>query len=299
MSLFSVVPLLSCFLSKLASPSAWVRGYSCCVSKIDYVPICANPTSHNNDLFHVTVSDPWMESFRFGQSIRALLSDLWTIEDEEITLACADGYLWRLEVFLRELLAMESLGALERHCSSGSSVLRCISEGHRRMLAVVDDLQCRFDPSDEHSERTPVIPSLSGGVGRPQFDIPQSQLEFLLQVGFSVPRISCLLGVSVSTVRRRMTLYGLSVQSLYTPLNNEQLDAIVSELQGQFPTAGNRQMCGLLRARGIRIQFHRIREAQRRVDPEGSFMRRLHSLYRRRYSVAGPQHLWHMMETIS
>ena len=75
-------------------------------------------------------------------------------------------------------------------------------------------------------------------------------------------------------------------------MSDDQLDMIVSEIQAQFPTAGNRQMCGLLRARGVRIQFHRVREAQRCVDPEGSFMRRLHSLYRRRYSVAGPQHLW-------
>ena len=77
-------------------------------------------------------------------------------------------------------------------------------------------------------------------------------------------------------------------------MSDDQLDMIVSEIQAQFPTAGNRQMCGLLRARGVRIQFHRVREAQRRVDPEGSFMIRLHSLYRRRYSVAGPQHLWHI-----
>lgn len=151
-----------------------------------------------------------------------------------------------------------------------------------------------FYPPDEHSERTSVVSLLSEGVGRPRFDIPQCQLEFLLQLGFSVPRISCLLGVSVSTVHRRMTFYGFSVQSLYTSLNDEQLDAIVSEIQVRFPTAGNRQMCGLLRLSGIRIQFHRIREAQRRVDPEGSFMRRLYSLYRPMYSVAGPQHLWHI-----
>ena len=53
-------------------------------------------------------------------------------------------------------------------------------------------------------------------------------------------------------------------------------------------------MYGLLSSRGVRVQFHQIRESQSRVDPEGSFMCRLHCLYRRRYSVAGPQHLWHI-----
>ena len=42
----------------------------------------------------------------------------------------------------------------------------------------------------------------------------------MLPAGFSVPQISRLVGVSVNTVRRRMTLYGLSVQSLYSPLND-------------------------------------------------------------------------------
>ena len=113
------------------------------------------------------------------------------------------------------------------------------------MLLVMKGEQCHN--LKEHLERTLAVVSLTGGVGRPRFDVPQNQLEFLLHVGFSVPQISRLVGVSVSTVRRRMTLYGLSVQSLYTPFNDDQLDGIVSELQAQFPTAGNRQMYGLLR----------------------------------------------------
>ena len=36
---------------------------------------------------------------------------------------------------------------------------------------------------------------------------------------------------------------------------------------------------------------HTISSSKRSLDPEGSFM---HSLYRHRYSVAGPQHLWHI-----
>ena len=144
-----------------------------------------------------------MESFRFGQSIRALVSDISRLDDREINLECAEGYEYRLEVCLRELLAMESIGVQEQQYGPGSDVLRCISEAHTRMVAVVDGLQ-RF-----YGERFPLSVSgptvlCSGGVGRPRFDIPQSQLEFLLQVGFSVPRISSLVGVSVSTVRRRM-----------------------------------------------------------------------------------------------
>jgi hypothetical protein len=44
----------------------------------------------------------------------------------------------------------------------------------------------------------------------------------------------------------------------------------------------------------MRVQFHRVRESQSRIDPEGSMLRRLQYLRRRYYSVRGPQHLWHV-----
>ena len=44
----------------------------------------------------------------------------------------------------------------------------------------------------------------------------------------------------------------------------------------------------------IRVPFHRVRECQSRVDPEGSFMRKLKYLNRRQYTVPGPQWLWHI-----
>ena len=231
------------------------------------------------------------ESYAPGQSMRALLCDLSSLREGEVTLEQADGYLWRLEVLHRELVAMDAFGLLETS-GPGAEVLRCVGEAHRRMAEVVEELQLTSGLDEEHHDQPYV--TLSGAVGRPRFEIPRAQLEFLLQAGFSVPQIAHLICVSISTVRRRMTRYALSVRSMYSSLTDDQLDSLVSEIQGQFPNAGNRQMYGLLSSRGVRVQFHRIRESQSRVDPEGSFMRRLHCLYRRRYSVAGPQHLWHI-----
>ena len=53
-------------------------------------------------------------------------------------------------------------------------------------------------------------------------------------------------------------------------------------------------MYGHLISCGIRVQFYRVRESQRRTDPQGSMIRKLHNLKRRRYYVPGPQHLWHI-----
>ena len=116
----------------------------------------------------------------------------------------------------------------------------------------------------------------------------------MLEAQFSVPRIAIILGVSIRTVRRRMSDYNLTVRMFYANISDEELDRIVAEIQQQFPTCGNRQMQGHLLSRGIRVQQHRVRESQRRVDPAGSIMRRLRIIHRRRYHVNGPQALWHI-----
>ena len=91
-----------------------------------------------------------------------------------------------------------------------------------------------------------------------------------------------------------MSTFDLSIRSTYTTFTNEQLDEIVSVAQQEHLNWGNRQMYGHLISQGVRVPFHRVREAQRRIDPQGSVMRRLRSLSRRCYSVPGPQHLWHI-----
>lgn len=67
---------------------------------------------------------------------------------------------------------------------------------------------------------------------------------------------------------------------------------IVSE----FPNCGYRQMRGNLRARGFNIQWNRIRDSMRRVDPQGILMRalRLTTVSRRTYFVQVPLSMWHI-----
>ena len=53
----------------------------------------------------------------------------------------------------------------------------------------------------------------SSSVGRPRFDIPRRQLQFLIESGFTGPQSAAIIGVSLTTVRRRMSDYGLYVTS--------------------------------------------------------------------------------------
>lgn len=136
----------------------------------------------------------------------------------------------------------------------------------------------------------------SGCRGRPSFDIPKEQIELFLEYNFSLPQISEMLGVSLSTVTRRLKDYGLSVTQTYSTISNTELDEITQQLVSEFPNCGYRRMIGFLRARGINVQQIRVREAMKRSDPEGVLLRSLQltPISRRVYNVISPLALWHL-----
>lgn len=130
--------------------------------------------------------------------------------------------------------------------------------------------------------------------GRPRIQITQEQLEYLLQMGFSGPHIADILSVSLSTVRRRMHQYRLSINSLYSIITDQDLDILVADIKQQFPNCGYRLMHGHLLRQGHRITQARVREVLHRVDPEGVVIRWTSAVQRRKYSVASPLSLWHV-----
>ena len=130
--------------------------------------------------------------------------------------------------------------------------------------------------------------------GRPKFDIRKEQIEHLLCLHFTCPKIASLLGVSLRTVRRRMTEYGLSVSGLYSEISNCELDRLVSEIHSSFPNCGYRMMNGHLRQRGIHVTQARIQSSMHRVDPEGVTLRWREAIQRRKYRVSRPLALWHI-----
>ena len=115
----------------------------------------------------------------------------------------------------------------------------------------------------------------TGSPGRPKFNIPYEQLNFLLERRFTVGQISALLGVSSRTVERRLQEFGLSVRATYADISEEHLDSTVNQILATFPNTGYKRMSGYLRTRGIRIQQRRIRESKRRVDPQGTLLQAL------------------------
>lgn len=193
-----------------------------------------------------------------------------------------DEVLVQLELVYREVVACQLYRELDAHQELS---LQHLIQAIQLVTEETDNSATRkYQAPAVHSERR----------GRPRFDIPRHQISSMLEMRFTVPSIADILGVSVRTVRRRMTDFNLSIRAMYSELTDEQLDVIVEEIQRQFPTCGNKQMLGHLHSRRIRVQQHRVRESQRRVDPAGSVMRRLTTINRRRYRVSEPGALWHI-----
>ena len=219
-------------------------------------------------------------------TLRRVVSDLVPFQQGgAIPSDVIESFSISLELVYRELLAKESLEGIT---VAESEACDCV----RRSLGILANMAELNRMNELHFTQTE--PVRDGQIGRPKFCISYEQLFMLLEHRFSVPQISDQLGVSVSTVRRRMAEYNLSVSATYATITSSELDSLVREIQTLFPMCGNRQMQGHLLARGYRIQQHRIREAQRRIDPQGSVLRRLSTIHRRVYSVPAPLSLWYI-----
>lgn len=222
--------------------------------------------------------------------LQRLLHDLdMFIDGRVISDTSLDTFIVLLEFVYREMIALDltatapqlNLTSIMGFLQNALSIARLIRES--RELS-----------NSSHHLQLQVPLHHTGLVGRPCILISLEQLSYLIENRFSVPQIADLLGVSIRTVRRRMTEFGLSITAQYSVLSDQDLEEIVQRIQQQFPMCGNKQMQGHLVSMGYRVQQHRVRDTQRRLDPHGSVMRRLHILNRRTYSVPAPLSLYHM-----
>uniref|UniRef100_A0A9J8D144 Integrase core domain-containing protein n=1 Tax=Cyprinus carpio carpio TaxID=630221 RepID=A0A9J8D144_CYPCA len=136
----------------------------------------------------------------------------------------------------------------------------------------------------------------SQGCGRPRIHFSRERLIHFLKLGLPQETISKILGVSRTTIYRRMRECDLSVTSLYSSCTDEELDSLVSEIKSTMPNIGYRVVRGALLAKGHRVQWDRICASMHRVDGLGvlSRMSQLGCVARRTYSVPYPKYLVHI-----
>lgn len=151
------------------------------------------------------------------QSLVALVSDWPNSSDAAVlSVAVAEGFRWRIQVIYRDLLAKGAAGELQDY---EEDVKDLMAQAYDQVVKVVERLE-RELPQDDNSD---VAVVRTGFAGRPSFDIPNRLLNYLLDIHLSVPKIARIVGVSISTVRRRMTQYGLSVHDTYSVISEEEL----------------------------------------------------------------------------
>ena len=106
------------------------------------------------------------------QSLQALISDLGDGSDIFYTHEVADGYKWRIEMIYRDLLAQELVNSLQ---DSENEALEYLAEAYNAISHFIEALP----PSEGHLVST-AQQVLDGTVGRPYFEIPLSQLKYLI-----------------------------------------------------------------------------------------------------------------------
>ena len=130
-----------------------------------------------------------------------------------------------------------------------------------RSLSYLAEIEVNMAESSSIGCVTSTVPSSnehSIHVGRPKFNITREQIQHLLELHFSCPKIACLFGVSLRTIIRRMAEYELSVSNFYANISDEELERQVNIIRVIYPNCGYRMMDGHLRQRGIRITQSRL-----------------------------------------
>jgi hypothetical protein len=113
----------------------------------------------------------------------------------------------------------------------------------------------------------------------------------LKEMNYSLKQIAEFLGVSRTTLYRRLRDHGISK---YTSMTNEELDENVRVIKQSHPNDGEVLVQGHLRRLNVHVPRQSLRDSIHRVDAWGVASRRRRAVRRRIYSVPYPNYIWHM-----
>ena len=125
----------------------------------------------------------------------------------------------------------------------------------------------------ENRRSTACFPSTEASTGgRPRFRVTKDQIETLRETGMNWKTIALTPGSTLYRRRQEFGLYESFVDIVY-----EELYTVITGMLSQTPYAGESYVSGGLRARGIFVQRHRIRDILSEIDPVGRALESCHS----------------------
>ena len=156
---------------------------------------------------------------------------------------------YRFELILLTVMQIEytNIGSFEFIAALGQLLLEV-----REVLESL--LYCEHTKNDSRC-----LFLVSGEAGRPSFEIGYDVLLFFIEHGFNARRISEMLGVSKSTVFRRLRQYSLSTKPDGIYITDKELDEEIDLAVKDFPYFGIRRMKGLSCSKNINVSWQRIR----------------------------------------
>ena len=128
-------------------------------------------------------------------------------------------------------------------------------------------------------------------LGRPLIPVNLEEVKELRSLNYKWKQIAIFLGVSRSTLYRRLREHGINN---FTSLTEEQLDAIVHDVKKTHPHDGEVLVQGHLRSINVQVPRQALRNSIHRVDSSGVAMCSTSTIRRRIYSVPYPNFVWHL-----
>ena len=177
------------------------------------------------------------------------------------------------------------------------SKIKILSES---LQGVVDCVEKKLYDIDSFAYVSSWLPEAlvdrSGLVGRPRLAVNLVQVEFLRSWRFSWTRIAFTLCISRTTLWRRLKEagYDFGTDGRFSDISEDSLKEEILVIKDNFPACGERMVIGCLRSKGIFVPRHRVRDIIREHDPVAVLLRWTEATVRRKYSVPGPNALWHI-----
>ena len=204
-----------------------------------------------------------------------------------------------LHIIERLQMATENIAAIGCLLNSATELreyCQCLGDLIEAIHGIILEWELHLDRLDNERERTAyrVGRCYTGHRGRPKFHVSKDQLVFLRTLSFSWTKIASLLGISRVTVYRHQRTYGLLAEGDIIP-SDQMLRELLRHIRLDAPDLGQTLLLGRLRAMGYRVTRKRLREMVRAQDPLNTALRMPGGLTARmKYSVAGPNSLWHI-----
>ena len=129
--------------------------------------------------------------------------------------------------------------------------------------------------------------------GRPSIEISKDDILFLKGLDYSWTKIASILGISRSTLYRRLEEFNID-SNAYTDITESQLDELLRDVKCTNPNAGEVIVKGILMNRGIKVTREVLRAAIHRVVHEKTAERRSSVVNRRIYCAPHPNSVWHI-----